>query len=71
MANLIAIGLVLISALMHAFRDFTTKKSLDKQVFVWWYELFSIIFFFPVFLYFLLEEGLEFPFVLYITLIVT
>ena len=52
-----AILLVLLSAAMHAFRSFFNKKALDKQAFVWWYEVLGIIFFTPLFLFTLLHEG--------------
>jgi uncharacterized membrane protein len=52
----LAILLVLLSAVMHAFRNFFNKKALDKQAFVWWYEVFGIIFFTPLFLFTLLHE---------------
>ena len=49
--------LVLLSAAMHALRNFFNKKALDKQAFVWWYELFGLIFFTPVFIFALFQEG--------------
>jgi uncharacterized membrane protein len=49
--NTTAVALVLISAAMHALRNFLTKTAHDKQVFVWWYELLGLVFFAPVFLY--------------------
>jgi len=52
-----AILLVLLSAAMHALRNFFNKKALDKQAFVWWYEVFGILFFTPLFLFTLLHEG--------------
>jgi len=52
-----AILLVLVSAAMHAFRSLFNKKALDKQAFVWWYEVLGIIFFTPLFLFTLLHEG--------------
>ena len=52
----LAILLVLLSAAMHAFRNFFNKKALDKQAFVWWYEVFGLIFFTPLFLFTLLHE---------------
>ncbi len=53
----LAILLVLLSAAMHAFRNFFNKKALDKQAFVWWYEVFGLVFFTPLFLFTLLHEG--------------
>jgi uncharacterized membrane protein len=52
-----AILLVLLSAAMHALRNFFNKKALDKQAFVWWYELFGLTFFTPVFIFTLFQEG--------------
>ena len=49
--NTTAVVLVLISAAMHALRNFLTKTAHDKQVFVWWYELLGLLFFAPVFVY--------------------
>jgi uncharacterized membrane protein len=49
--NKTAVALVLISAAMHALRNFLTKTAHDKQVFVWWYELLGLVFFAPVFIY--------------------
>ncbi len=56
--NLVAVCLILLSAVMHAVRNFYTKKSNDKQVFVWWYELVGIILFLPVFVYYFWKEGM-------------
>jgi uncharacterized membrane protein len=53
----LAILLVLLSAAMHALRNFFNKKALDKQAFVWWYEVFGLIFFSPLFLFTLFHEG--------------
>lgn len=47
----LAIALVLLSAVMHALRNFLNKKALDKQAFIWWYEVFGLLFFSPVFFY--------------------
>ena len=49
--NTTAVVLVLISAVMHAVRNFLTKTAHDKPVFVWWYELLGLLFFAPVFAY--------------------
>lgn len=56
--NSIAVGLLVLSGLMHAVRNFYTKKSNDKQVFVWWYELVGVLFFLPVFLFYFFREGM-------------
>ena len=53
----LAIFLVLLSAVMHALRNYFNKRALDKQAFVWWYEIFGLIFFTPVFLFVLFQEG--------------
>jgi len=56
--NETAIFLVLLSAAMHALRNFLTKKALDKQSFIWWYEIFGLIFFTPVFVWVFVSEGM-------------
>ena len=57
----LAITLVLLSALMHALRNFLTKKADDKHAFVWWYEIFGLLFFTPVFVFILIREGFGSP----------
>lgn len=49
-ANKFAILLVILSAAMHAGRNFLTKKATDKQAFVWWYEVVGLLLFTPLFL---------------------
>jgi uncharacterized membrane protein len=56
--NTLVISLVVLSAITHAFRDFLTKKANDKQVFIWLYGISGLIFFLPLFIYFLFREGL-------------
>jgi uncharacterized membrane protein len=57
--NTTAVALVLISAVMHAARNFLTKTAHDKQVFVWWYELLGLLFFAPVFVYGLWQASFD------------
>ena len=57
--NETAILLVLLSAVMHALRNFFNKKAADKQSFVWWYEIFGLLFFTPVFVFTLFNEGMD------------
>ena len=57
----LAICLVLLSALFHALRSLFTKESGDKQVFLWWYSIFALLSFFPLFIYFLFRVGLSDP----------
>ena len=57
----LAIALVLISALCHALRSLFTKESGDKQIFLWLYSLFALLFFSPLFLYFLHRVGIPQP----------
>jgi uncharacterized membrane protein len=57
----LAIALVLISAIFHALRSLFTKESHDKQVFLWLYSIFALLFFSPLFIYFLLEVGITNP----------
>ena len=67
--NEIVIILVVLSALMHALRNFFTKKAYDKQAFVWWYEVFGLLFFTPVFVFVLFSEGFEFSISFFIILL--
>jgi hypothetical protein len=54
----LAIALVLISALFHALRSLFTKESSDKQIFLWLYSIFALLFFSPLFFYFLYRVGI-------------
>ena len=54
----LAILLVLLSALFHALRSLFTKESGDKQIFLWLYSLFALLFFLPPFFYFLYQVGI-------------
>jgi len=67
--NEIVIILVVLSAFMHALRNFFTKKAYDKQAFVWWYEVFGLLFFTPVFVFVLFAEGFELSFSFYLVLL--
>ena len=51
--SILAVCMVVLSALFHATRNLFTKESSDKQIFLWWYSVFGALFFLPVFLYFL------------------
>ena len=53
----LAIALVLLSAAMHALRNFFNKQALDKQAFIWWYEVIGLLFFTPVFIYAWSQSG--------------
>jgi drug/metabolite transporter (DMT)-like permease len=57
----LAISLVLISALFHALRSLFTKESGDKQVFLWLYSIIALLFFSPLFIYFLFDVGITNP----------
>ena len=46
----IAIVLVVLSAAMHAARNYLTKKAADKKAFVWWYEIIGLLLFSPLFI---------------------
>jgi len=59
MVSTLVIGLVVLSAILHAFRDFLTKKAKDKQIFAWFYGSLALVFFFPFFIYFLFTEGIN------------
>ena len=67
--NKIVIILVVLSAVMHALRNFFTKKAYDKQAFVWLYEVFGLLFFTPVFAFVLFGEGFELSISLFLVLI--
>lgn len=55
--NPLAVVLVILSAVMHALRTYYTKKGVDKQAFVWLYEIFGLLFFTPIFIIVLVREG--------------
>jgi uncharacterized membrane protein len=57
----IAVILVLLSALFHALRSLFTKESGDKQVFLWLYSIIALLFFSPIFMYFLFRVGITNP----------
>ena len=59
--SILAILLVLLSALFHALRSLFTKESGDKQVFLWLYSIFALLFFAPLFIYFLYRVGITGP----------
>ncbi len=51
--HLLTISLVILSAAMHAGRNYLTKCAADKQAFVWWYEVVGLLLFTPLFLCYL------------------
>jgi uncharacterized membrane protein len=53
----LAITLVISSAIMHAMRDFFTKKSCDTRSFMWAFSICSVILYLPVFLYLVSTHG--------------
>jgi len=57
----LAIILVVLSALFHALRSLFTKESGDKQVFLWLYSIVALLFFSPLFMYFLFRVGITNP----------
>lgn len=56
--NAVAILLVVLSAAMHAGRNYLTKKANDKQAFVWWYEVVGLLLFTPLFLIYFPEASM-------------
>jgi uncharacterized membrane protein len=54
----LSITLVVLSAFLHAVRNLLTKRSGDKQLFVWWYEIWAMVFFLPLFGYLSAVKGL-------------
>lgn len=55
---LLALFLVLLSALLHSFWNFFTKKGEDKQIFVWCSTVVALILFSPFFLYFIMRTSI-------------
>jgi drug/metabolite transporter (DMT)-like permease len=47
-----ALLIVLVAAFLHAFWNYLAKKSRHKIAFIWWFILFAVILYFPMFLYF-------------------
>lgn len=54
----LAIILVIGSAILHVARDFLTKSSKDRQIFIWWTIVISLMFTLPVIIYLLVKDGL-------------
>ena len=48
----IALGLVLVAAILHAGWNFLAKKSRNKMAFIWWFLLIASIGYLPMFLFF-------------------
>jgi drug/metabolite transporter (DMT)-like permease len=53
-----ALGVVLLSALMHAIWNFFAKQSRDKFVFSWWMKLFELLIYSPLSVYLLLVSDI-------------
>jgi drug/metabolite transporter (DMT)-like permease len=47
-----ALSIVLAAAFLHAFWNYLAKKSRHKIAFIWWFILFAVVLYFPIFLYF-------------------
>ena len=56
----IPILLVILSALIHSLWNFFFKKSKDSSIFIFWAKIFEIIFYFPVVVFLLLKQGLNY-----------
>ncbi|MGD8342249.1 MAG: DMT family transporter [Desulfobacterales bacterium] len=54
-----ALALVLSAAFMHAFWNYLAKKSRHKIAFIWWFILFAVIFYFPMFWYYFAEAQIS------------
>ncbi len=54
----LAVFLATTSAFTHAWRELQTKKSNDKQIFIWWFGLAALILYFPLFAYYIVQEGI-------------
>lgn len=48
----IAMTLVLVAALFHAYWNYLAKKSPNKLIFIWWFLLAAILFYLPMFIYY-------------------
>jgi len=48
----LALGIVVVAAFLHASWNYLAKKSRNKLAFIWWAILFSVILFFPMFIYY-------------------
>jgi len=48
----LALGIVVVAAFLHASWNYLAKKSRNKLAFIWWTILFSVILFFPMFIYY-------------------
>ena len=48
----LALGIVLVAALMHASWNYLAKKSRNKLAFIWWFLLVACFAYLPMFLYF-------------------
>jgi len=62
----LVIIMVVSSAVLHALRNFLNKRAMDKQAFIWWYEIFGLLFFLPIFIITLLKVdfSITIPYVL-------
>ena len=48
----LALGIVVVAAFLHTSWNYLAKKSRNKLAFIWWAILFSVILFFPMFIYY-------------------
>ena len=55
--NLIALLLILISAIIHALWNLLAKQSCDKLAFIWWSMLAILVIYFPLFLWYLRQSS--------------
>ena len=51
-----ALSIVLAAAFLHAFWNYLAKKSRHKIAFIWWFILFAVVLYLPMFLYFYVES---------------
>ena len=56
--NLVALSLILISAIIHALWNLLMKQSRDKLAFIWWSILVILFIYFPLFLWYLRQSSL-------------
>ncbi len=67
--NTLAIILVLISAIFHSVRNIFTKISSNKQAFLWWYTLFGLLYFLPVYLIYFREYHNDYLYVISLSIL--
>lgn len=58
--EILPLSLVILSAIIHALWNFFFKKSKDSTIFIFWAKILEIIIYFPLILYLLIIQGLNY-----------